>query len=70
MNVLFGPAGNSDAFTQAGFRATGVTGLNHKLENYYHTRRDTYDNMNTNGLANCFVASVKALEMFDNGAKQ
>ena len=51
-------------------RAAGITGLNHKLENYYHTRRDTYDNMNPEGLANCFAASVKALEMFDDGAKQ
>lgn len=65
-----GGATDSAAFAQAGFRATGVTGLNHKLENYYHTRRDTYDNMNAEGLANCFAASVKALEMFDNGAKQ
>lgn len=65
-----GGATDSAAFAQAGFRATGVTGLNHKLESYYHTRRDTYDNMNLEGLAGCFAASVKALEMFDNGAKQ
>ena len=65
-----GGATDSAAFAQAGFRATGVTGLNHKLENYYHTRRDTYDNMNKEGLAGCFAVSVKALEMFDNGAKQ
>lgn len=65
-----GGATDSAAFAQAGFRSTGVTGLNHKLEDYYHTRRDTYDNMNNEGLANCFAASVKALEMFDNGAKQ
>lgn len=65
-----GGATDSAAFAKAGFRATGITGLNHKLENYYHTRRDTYDNMNEQGLANCFAASVKALEMFDNGAKQ
>ena len=65
-----GGATDSAAFAQAGFRATGVTGLNHKLEDYYHTRRDTYDNMNKEGLAGCFAASVKALEMFDNGAKQ
>ena len=65
-----GGATDSAAFAQAGFRATGITGLNHKLEDYYHTRRDTYDNMNEEGLANCFAASVKALEMFDNGAKQ
>ena len=36
-----GGATDSAAFAQAGFRATGVTGLNHKLEDYYHTRRDT-----------------------------
>ncbi|MGN1420189.1 MAG: M28 family metallopeptidase [Eubacterium sp.] len=65
-----GGATDSAAFAQAGFRATGVTGLNHKLEDYYHTRRDTYDNMDLKGLADCFAISVKVLENFDNGAKQ
>lgn len=65
-----GGATDSAAFAQAGFRAAGITGLNHKLESYYHTRRDTYDNMNEAGLADCYAASVKVLEMFDNGAKQ
>jgi Zn-dependent M28 family amino/carboxypeptidase len=65
-----GGATDNAAFNQQGFRSTGITGLNHKLEDYYHTRRDTYDNMNAEGLANCYAASVKALEMFDDGAKQ
>ncbi len=65
-----GGATDSAAFAQAGFRATGITGLNHKLENYYHTRRDSYDNMNVDGLADCFAVSVKVLEEFDKGAKQ
>lgn len=65
-----GGATDSAAFAQAGFRATGVTGLNHKLESYYHTRKDSYDNMNLQGLADCYAVSVKALEMFDEGAKQ
>ena len=65
-----GGATDNAAFTQAGFRSTGITGLNHKLEDYYHTRRDTYANMNPEGLANCFAATVKALEKFDNGEKQ
>lgn len=65
-----GGATDNAAFNQYGFQSTGITGLNHKLEDYYHTRRDTYDNMNAEGLANCFAASVKTLEMFDNGAKQ
>lgn len=65
-----GGATDDAAYTQAGYRATGITGLNHKLENYYHTRRDSYDNMNEEGLANCYAASAKVLEMFDEGACQ
>jgi len=65
-----GGAVDAAAFTQAGFRAAGVTGLNHKLERYYHTRLDSYDNMNVEGIANCYAATVKTLEMFDKGAKQ
>ena len=65
-----GGSTDAAAFAQAGRRAVGITGLNHNLENYYHTRRDTYDNMNPQGLSNCFAASVKVLEMFDDGAKQ
>ena len=65
-----GGAVDAAAFTQGGFRAAGITGLNHKLERYYHTRLDSYDNMNKDGIANCFAATVKTLEMFDNGAKQ
>ncbi len=65
-----GGATDAAAFAQAGRRAVGVTGLNHNLEDYYHTRRDTYDNLNEEGLQNCYAASVKLLEMFDAGAKQ
>lgn len=65
-----GGATDAAAFAQAGFRAGGITGLNHKLEDYYHTRRDTYDNMNLEGLAGCYAVSVKVLEKFDEGAKQ
>ncbi len=65
-----GGAVDAAGFSQGGFRAAGVTGLNHKLERYYHTRLDSYDNMNEEGIANCFAATVKALEMFDAGAKQ
>lgn len=65
-----GGAVDAAAFSQGGFRAAGITGLNHKLERYYHTRLDTYTNMNKKGIADCFAATVKTLEMFDNGAKQ
>lgn len=65
-----GGATDSAAFAQAGMRATGVTALNHALPDFYHTRLDTPEALNADCLAKCFAASVKALEMFDNGAKQ
>ncbi|MCH5191892.1 MAG: M28 family peptidase [Oscillospiraceae bacterium] len=65
-----GGATDSAAFAQAGLRATGITALSHALPDFYHTRLDTPEALNKDCLATCFAASVKALEMFDNGAKQ
>lgn len=65
-----GGATDSAAFAQGGFRVTGITGLNHKLESYYHTRKDSYDNLNEEGIANCFAVTMKVLEKFDKGEKQ
>ncbi|MGN0447163.1 MAG: M28 family metallopeptidase [Acutalibacteraceae bacterium] len=65
-----GGATDSAAFAKAGFRATGITGLDHNLKSYYHTRKDTYTNMNAGGLADCFAVTAKVLEKFDDGAKQ
>ena len=62
---LLGGSTDSAAFTQGGFRSIGVTGLSHKLEDYYHTRRDTWDNLNSEGLENCYIATVKLLENID-----
>ena len=62
-----GGATDSAAFTRGGFRAVAVTGLNHKLEDYYHTRRDSYDNLNAEGLENCYAATVRLLEKIDAG---
>lgn len=65
-----GGATDSAAFAQAGMRSTGITALNHALPDFYHTRLDTPEALNKKCLADCFAASVKVLEMFDNGAKQ
>ena len=62
-----GGATDSAAFTQGGFRSVGVTGLDHKLEDYYHTRRDSYDNLNAEGLENCYRATVALIEAADKG---
>ena len=64
---LFGGATDSAAFVQGGFRSAGVTGLNHKLESYYHTRKDTAENLNREGLENCYRALVRTLEAIDRG---
>ncbi len=64
---LMGGATDSAAFTQGGFRSVAVTGLNHKLEDYYHTRRDSYDNLDAEGLENCFKATVTMLREIDAG---
>ena len=62
---LFGGSTDSAAFTQGGFRSIGITGLSHVLEDYYHTRRDSYDNLNEEGLENCMRATLALIDMLD-----
>ena len=63
---LMGGGTDSAAFTQGGFRSIGITGLSHKLEDYYHTRRDSYDNLDETGLENCYRAVIRLLDMMDS----
>ena len=63
----FGGSTDSTAFIRGGFRAISITGLNHTLEDYYHTRRDSYDNMNPDGIDNCYKALVRFAELADSG---
>ena len=62
------PFGATDcaAFTQGGFRSVGVTGLAHTLERYYHTRLDSFDNLDEQGLENCYAATVAFLNAWDH----
>ena len=62
---LFGGSTDSAAFTQGSFRSVGITGFNRKLEDYYHTCRDTYDNLNAEGLEQCYRATVSFLGKMD-----
>ena len=64
LTAVTGVAGSA-AFTQGGFRSIGITGLSHMLEDYYHTRRDSYDNMNEEGLENCIRATAALIDMLD-----
>lgn len=63
------PFGSTDAaaFSQHGYKSVGITAMDHNLKNYYHTRRDSYDNLDKECLADCFAISVQVLEDFDNG---
>lgn len=60
-------ATDSAAFNKGGYQATGITALDHKLRNYYHTRLDSYDNMDKQTLSDCYKVTVKTLEDFDDG---
>ncbi len=66
---LLGGATDSAAFTQGGFASIGVTGLSHVLKDYYHTRRDDCDNLNGEGLGNCWRAMVMLADLIENGQK-
>lgn len=60
-----GGATDSAAFAQGGYKATGITALNHVLEDYYHTLKDSWDNLDKDCLADCYAISVRCLEKFD-----
>ena len=63
-----GGSTDSSAFTKGGFRSVAITGLNHKLEDYYHTRKDSCDNLNAEGIENCYKALVHTICLIDDGA--
>lgn len=58
-------ATDSAAFNLGGYRAAGITALNHNLQDYYHTRRDSYDNLDKECLSACFAACIESLRIFD-----
>ncbi len=66
----FGGATDNAAFNMAGFKSTGITALDHDLQDYYHTMRDNADNLNEECLADCYAISVKCLENFDAQFKE
>ncbi len=62
---MMGGSTDSAAFRQAGFRSVSVAGMDHHLEDYYHTRRDTCDRIDPEGIGNCFAVMARLLEKMD-----
>ena len=61
----FGGATDGAAFSQAGYRAASVAGMNHMIEKFYHTVYDTADSVSIQSMSECFAIAVKCLENFD-----
>ena len=59
--------GSTDAaaLAQGGLKACCLAALDHKLKDYYHTRRDTYDNLDKNCLGVVYDIIMKALKIYD-----
>ena len=68
-NIPYGTVsvGSTDAaaLAQGGLKACCLAALDHKLKDYYHTRRDTYDNLDKNCLGVVYDIIMKALKIYD-----
>lgn len=58
-------ATDSAAFCQGGFKSAAITAVNPAIPQFYHTRYDTFDNINEDCLIKCFELIINAIETFD-----
>ncbi|MGN0760632.1 MAG: M28 family peptidase [Christensenellales bacterium] len=69
MNLTYGSvfAGATDAaaFSQAGRKATCFAAMAPEVKDYYHTRRDNWDNLSPECLAKVFDITLDMIEEFD-----
>ena len=62
----FGGATDAAAFKKfGGFKTISIGAMDYNLQPYYHTRKDTWTNLDQEALADCYAVSVKMLENFD-----
>jgi len=62
---LYPGALDSEAFSVAGLRATGLSGVSHAAKRYYHTREDTADNIDMDCIALSLNICKEMARMFD-----
>lgn len=58
-------ATDAAAFSQAGLKAACLAALDHNLKDYYHTRRDTYDNLDKECLGVVYEVAMETLNQYD-----
>lgn len=58
-------ATDAAAFTQGGFKSVCVGAMDHNLKPYYHTRMDTYDNLDEETLGIALDLAVETVSLFD-----
>lgn len=56
---------DSAAFANAGMKSTCLAAMNHHLQPYYHTRKDTYTNLSEECLGLIYKVCMKTLEIYD-----
>ncbi|NCA67275.1 MAG: M20/M25/M40 family metallo-hydrolase [Clostridia bacterium] len=59
--------GSTDAaaFTQAGFKSVCIGAMDHDLQPYYHTRKDTYDNLDPETLGISLDIALETVLLYD-----
>jgi hypothetical protein len=58
-------ATDAAAFSQAGIKATCLSGVNHNLQSYYHTREDTKDNLSPETIGKAFDIIADTVLLYD-----
>lgn len=56
---------DSEAFAEYGIRSAGMCAVNHDTKRYYHTRQDTWTNMDPECLKISYDICVEALKLYD-----
>jgi hypothetical protein len=58
-------ATDAGAFSQAGIKSTCLSGLDHNLQSYYHTREDTKDNLSPEAIGKAFDIIADTVLLYD-----
>ena len=66
---IYPGATDAEAFSREGLLACGFCGVDHTPQTYYHTRHDTYDNIDEGCLSLSLDICLEAARLYDTQAK-